>query len=117
MVFSSVLVATVATVSADLCQYIACNPQRLSSEEVLDLICCLPLQQLRRVRPFSFNGKVRFPCVALVWEIYLAEMLGCQVAIIFHASSTFYCSIQLTVKKLPVGNFSAHGTSDLQNSS
>lgn len=49
MVFSSVLLATVATVSADLCQYIACNPQRLSSEEVLDLICCFPLQQLRRI--------------------------------------------------------------------
>eukprot|EP00268_Persea_americana_P061698 TRINITY_DN7822_c0_g2_i1.p1 TRINITY_DN7822_c0_g2~~TRINITY_DN7822_c0_g2_i1.p1 ORF type:complete len:115 (+),score=6.24 TRINITY_DN7822_c0_g2_i1:1884-2228(+) len=53
---------------------------------------------------YIFVGKARFPCVALVWpdsctllfcqEIYLAEMLGCQVAIIFHASSTFYCSIQ-----------------------
>uniref|UniRef100_A0A7N2LH37 Uncharacterized protein n=1 Tax=Quercus lobata TaxID=97700 RepID=A0A7N2LH37_QUELO len=32
--------------SADAWQYIACNPERLSSHRLLDLICCFPLQQL-----------------------------------------------------------------------
>ncbi|XP_039130087.1 uncharacterized protein LOC120266514 [Dioscorea cayenensis subsp. rotundata] len=55
MVFSSARVARVATVSADLCQYIACNPQRLSSSEVLDLLCCLPLYHLRRLALCLFS--------------------------------------------------------------
>ncbi|OVA06357.1 hypothetical protein BVC80_8885g3 [Macleaya cordata] len=49
MVFNSVIVMNVANLSANFCQYIACNPDRLSSQQVLDLICCLPLQQLGRL--------------------------------------------------------------------
>ncbi|XP_043690707.1 uncharacterized protein LOC122641516 [Telopea speciosissima] len=49
MVFSSVLVLAVANLSADVCQYIACNPERLSSQQVLELVCCIPLQQLGRL--------------------------------------------------------------------
>ncbi|KAG1347603.1 hypothetical protein COCNU_06G014320 [Cocos nucifera] len=55
MVFNSRWVAAVATVSADACQYVACNPDRLSSEQVLELICCLPLHQLRRLALCLFS--------------------------------------------------------------
>lgn len=48
MVFNSPIIVGVANVSADLCQYIACNPERLSSDEVLYLLFCFPCQQLRR---------------------------------------------------------------------
>ncbi|KAG2675271.1 hypothetical protein I3843_13G154900 [Carya illinoinensis] len=46
MVFSSLLVLSVAHVSVDAWQCIACMPERLSSQQLLDLICCFPLQQL-----------------------------------------------------------------------
>ncbi|ERN20389.1 hypothetical protein AMTRI_Chr03g46080 [Amborella trichopoda] len=49
MVFNSFMVLSVASWSADICQYIAFNPQRLSSHQVLDLLCCFPLQQLGRL--------------------------------------------------------------------
>ena len=49
MVFNSLMVLSVAHVSADAWQYIACNPERLSSDQLLDLICCFPLQQLGRL--------------------------------------------------------------------
>ncbi|KAF6139278.1 hypothetical protein GIB67_021488 [Kingdonia uniflora] len=49
MVFNSVVVSTVANLSANICQYIACNPERLSNQQVLDLVCCFPLQQLGRL--------------------------------------------------------------------
>merc|ERR1712226_250441 len=49
MVFNSLMVLSVAHVSADAWQYIACNPERLSSHQLLDLICCFPLQQLGRL--------------------------------------------------------------------
>ncbi|CAN4109062.1 unnamed protein product [Withania somnifera] len=48
MVFNSPIIVGVANVSADLCQYIACNPERLRSDEVLYLLFCFPCQQLRR---------------------------------------------------------------------
>ncbi|KAI3826358.1 hypothetical protein L1987_00405 [Smallanthus sonchifolius] len=48
MVMNSPLVVAVANISADICQYIACNPERLSSEQVLNLIFCFPFQQFRR---------------------------------------------------------------------
>ncbi|CAK9136732.1 unnamed protein product [Ilex paraguariensis] len=48
MVFSSPLLAGVVNVSANVCQYIACNPERLSSEQVLYLLFCFPFQQFRR---------------------------------------------------------------------
>ncbi|WOL04234.1 hypothetical protein Cni_G12955 [Canna indica] len=55
MVFNAWWVEAVARVSAEACQYVACNPERLSSEEVLDLICCLPLRHLRRLSICLFS--------------------------------------------------------------
>ncbi|OAY44374.1 hypothetical protein MANES_08G144511v8 [Manihot esculenta] len=49
MVLNSNLVVTIANVSANLCQYIACNPERLSSDQVLNLLFCFPLQRLGRL--------------------------------------------------------------------
>ncbi|PON44086.1 hypothetical protein PanWU01x14_269210 [Parasponia andersonii] len=49
MVLNSQVVAMVAIISANLWQYIACNPERLSSHQVLDLLFCLPLRHLRRL--------------------------------------------------------------------
>ncbi|OMO99483.1 hypothetical protein CCACVL1_03787 [Corchorus capsularis] len=49
MVLNSSVVVTVANISANLCQYIACNPERLSSDQVLHLLCCLPLRHLCRL--------------------------------------------------------------------
>jgi hypothetical protein len=49
MVLNSSVVAWVANVSADLWQYIACNPERLSSDHVLHLLFCLPFQHLHRL--------------------------------------------------------------------
>ncbi|PSR90269.1 Serine/threonine-protein kinase pats1 [Actinidia chinensis var. chinensis] len=48
MVFNSLLVLSVANKSADVWQYIACFPERISSDQLVDLVCCLPLQQLGR---------------------------------------------------------------------
>ncbi|KAI3738786.1 hypothetical protein L2E82_28942 [Cichorium intybus] len=48
MVFNTVLVASVATVSADVWQSVACFSERISSDELLDLVICFPLQQLGR---------------------------------------------------------------------
>nr|XP_043611853.1 uncharacterized protein LOC122583523 [Erigeron canadensis] len=48
MVFNTVLVATVATVSADVWQSVACFSEHISSDELLDLVICFPLQQLGR---------------------------------------------------------------------
>nr|DAD30154.1 TPA_asm: hypothetical protein HUJ06_031622 [Nelumbo nucifera] len=49
MVFNSLLVVAVANLSANVCQYIACNPEILTSQQVLELVCCLPLRQLGRL--------------------------------------------------------------------
>lgn len=49
MVFNSPVIVGVAKVSANACQYIACNPERLSGDEVLRLLFCFPFQQLRRL--------------------------------------------------------------------
>lgn len=49
MVLNSPVVVWVANVSANLCQYVACNPERLSSHQVLYLIFCFPFQSLRRL--------------------------------------------------------------------
>ncbi|KAI5671754.1 hypothetical protein M9H77_12118 [Catharanthus roseus] len=49
MVFNSPLVIRVANVSANACQYIACNPERLPSDQVLYLLFCFPFQQIRRL--------------------------------------------------------------------
>ncbi|KAI9075793.1 hypothetical protein K1719_042279 [Acacia pycnantha] len=49
MVFNSLAVVSVAHVSANVWQSVACIPERLSSEQLLDLVCCFPLQQLGRL--------------------------------------------------------------------
>ena len=49
MVLNSGLMVTIANVSANLCQYIACNPERLSSDQVLHLLFCLPLHHFGRL--------------------------------------------------------------------
>ncbi|KAI3826573.1 hypothetical protein L1987_00621 [Smallanthus sonchifolius] len=48
MVFNTVLVTSVATASADVWQSVACISERISSQELLDLVICFPLQQLGR---------------------------------------------------------------------
>ncbi|CAB4316224.1 unnamed protein product [Prunus armeniaca] len=48
MVLNSNVVVRVANISANICQYIACNPERLSSHQVLHLLFCFPFHQLRR---------------------------------------------------------------------
>ncbi|GLT60528.1 hypothetical protein SLA2020_354980 [Shorea laevis] len=49
MVLNSSAVVATANLSANFCQYIACNPERLDSDQVLHLLCCFPLDQLRRL--------------------------------------------------------------------
>ncbi|PIN20418.1 hypothetical protein CDL12_06888 [Handroanthus impetiginosus] len=49
MVFNSPLVVGVVKISANACQYVACNPERLSSDQVLHLLFCFPFQQLHRL--------------------------------------------------------------------
>ncbi|GMP92148.1 hypothetical protein CsSME_00042492 [Camellia sinensis var. sinensis] len=49
MVFNSLVVLTVANISADVWQYVACFPERISSDQLLDLVCCFPLQQFGRL--------------------------------------------------------------------
>ncbi|KAK8657673.1 hypothetical protein V6N13_035900 [Hibiscus sabdariffa] len=49
MVVNGPVVVAVANLSANLCQYIACNPERLSSEQVLYLIFCLPCTHIGRL--------------------------------------------------------------------
>ncbi|KAB2607549.1 hypothetical protein D8674_007266 [Pyrus ussuriensis x Pyrus communis] len=49
MVFNCLMVESVAHLSAETWQYLACLPERLSSHQLLDLIFCLPLQQLGRL--------------------------------------------------------------------
>ncbi|XP_057954756.1 uncharacterized protein LOC131148839 [Malania oleifera] len=49
MVFNSLLVLSVAKTSADVWQQIACIPDRISPDQLLDLICCFPLHQLGRL--------------------------------------------------------------------
>ncbi|KAI3723345.1 hypothetical protein L2E82_34849 [Cichorium intybus] len=48
MVFNSALIASVATVSTDVWQSVACISDRISSRELLDLVVCFPLQLLGR---------------------------------------------------------------------
>ncbi|CAK7339080.1 unnamed protein product [Dovyalis caffra] len=50
MVFNSLIVLSVAHISADAWQQIACLrlQDRVSSHQLLDLVCCFPLQQLGR---------------------------------------------------------------------
>ncbi|GMI99990.1 hypothetical protein HRI_003668300 [Hibiscus trionum] len=49
MVVNSSVVVAVANLSANLCQYIACNPERLETDQVLYLIFCLPCTHIGRL--------------------------------------------------------------------
>ncbi|XP_061979929.1 uncharacterized protein LOC133700422 [Populus nigra] len=57
MVFNSLIVLSVAHVSADVWQQIACIrfQDRVSSQQLLDLVCCFPLQQLGRLALFVWT--------------------------------------------------------------
>ncbi|KAL2239706.1 uncharacterized protein LOC105170588 [Sesamum indicum] len=48
MPFNGVLVASTANASAELWQRLACLSERISSDRMLDLVLCFPLQQLGR---------------------------------------------------------------------
>ncbi|XP_041998196.1 uncharacterized protein LOC121748042 [Salvia splendens] len=48
MPFNSVLLISTANRSAEVWQQLACLPERISSDEMVDLVLCFPLQQLGR---------------------------------------------------------------------
>ncbi|KAK3204868.1 hypothetical protein Dsin_018914 [Dipteronia sinensis] len=50
MVLNSEIVLRVAHVSGEMWQYLSCvpSPERMSRQQLLDVVCCLPLQQLGR---------------------------------------------------------------------
>ncbi|KAL1565707.1 hypothetical protein AAHA92_01400 [Salvia divinorum] len=48
MPFNSVLLISTANRSAAVWQQLACLPERISSDEMVDLVICFPLQQLGR---------------------------------------------------------------------
>lgn len=49
MVFNSNLVVSVAKTSADVWQYLACLPETINNQRLLDLVLCFPLQQFGRL--------------------------------------------------------------------
>lgn len=49
MVMNSLIVITVARVSAEAWQWLACIGEPVSSDELLDLLCCFPFHQLGRL--------------------------------------------------------------------
>ncbi|TXG46292.1 hypothetical protein EZV62_001642 [Acer yangbiense] len=51
MVLNSEMVLRVAHVSGEMWQYLSCVPsqERMSRQQLLDVVCCLPLQQLGRL--------------------------------------------------------------------
>ncbi|KAF5725720.1 hypothetical protein HS088_TW23G00447 [Tripterygium wilfordii] len=49
MVLNGSVVVMVADISANLCQYLACNPERIRSDRVLYLLFCFPFQQFHRL--------------------------------------------------------------------
>ncbi|KAM3323951.1 hypothetical protein P3S67_005102 [Capsicum chacoense] len=49
MTFNGVLVVSVAKVSAEIWQLLACLPEPISSQELLDLVICFPLRQIGRL--------------------------------------------------------------------
>ncbi|KAL1364890.1 uncharacterized protein LOC130970764 [Arachis stenosperma] len=49
MVFSSMLVVSVARVSGEAWQWAACIGEPLTTEQLVDLLCCFPLHQLGRL--------------------------------------------------------------------
>ncbi|KAG9144938.1 hypothetical protein Leryth_023575 [Lithospermum erythrorhizon] len=55
MVLNSIILIQVAKISGDLCQYIACNPQRLSTQQLLHLLFVYPFQQIHRLTICLWN--------------------------------------------------------------
>ncbi|GKB08049.1 hypothetical protein Tco_0836333 [Tanacetum coccineum] len=55
MVFNTVLITSVATISADIWQSVACISDRITNQELLDLVICFPLQQLGRFAIVFWN--------------------------------------------------------------
>ncbi|KAK4719040.1 hypothetical protein R3W88_017378 [Solanum pinnatisectum] len=49
MTFNGVLVVSVAKVSAEIWQLLACLPEPVSSQQLLDLVICYPFQQIGRL--------------------------------------------------------------------
>ncbi|KAH0662607.1 hypothetical protein KY284_027538 [Solanum tuberosum] len=49
MTFNGVLVVSVAKVSAEIWQLLACLPETVSSQQLLDLVICYPFQQIGRL--------------------------------------------------------------------
>nr|GLL31776.1 uncharacterized protein LOC107003290 [Ipomoea trifida] len=49
MPFSGVLLVSAATRSAEIWQYLACLPEHIASDQLLDLVLCFPAQQLGRM--------------------------------------------------------------------
>lgn len=49
MVLNSAVVVSVANVSANVCQYISCNPEPFSSGQVLHLLFCYSFRNVRPV--------------------------------------------------------------------
>ncbi|GLT82453.1 hypothetical protein SLE2022_008210 [Rubroshorea leprosula] len=66
MVFNGVLVFAVADISADVWQRILSIHEELSSQQLLDTLCCFPLQQLGRFALCLWN----FLCLPLPDSYY-----------------------------------------------
>ncbi|CAN4098020.1 unnamed protein product [Withania somnifera] len=49
MTFNGVLLVSLAKVSAEIWQLLACLPEPISSQQLLDLVICFPLQQMGRL--------------------------------------------------------------------
>ncbi|KAK4365695.1 hypothetical protein RND71_013575 [Anisodus tanguticus] len=49
MGFNGVLVVSVAKVSAEIWQLLACLPEQIGSQQLLDLVICFPFQQIGRL--------------------------------------------------------------------
>ncbi|KAL3335179.1 hypothetical protein AABB24_031397, partial [Solanum stoloniferum] len=49
MTFNGVLVVSVAKVSAEIWQLLACLPEPVSSQQLLDLVICYPFRQIGRL--------------------------------------------------------------------
>ncbi|MCD7457272.1 hypothetical protein HAX54_034705 [Datura stramonium] len=49
MTFNGILLVSVAKVSAEIWQLLACLPEPISSQQLLDLVICFPLQQIGRL--------------------------------------------------------------------
>ncbi|KAK8952957.1 hypothetical protein KSP40_PGU001980 [Platanthera guangdongensis] len=97
MVFNGGWVLMVARASAVCCQYIACNPERLSSDQVFHLLFSLPLHHLRRAALFFFSF-LRPP-----------PRSPPAIAVDFDSSPTIYPPLSPTI---PINDAGYHSHSD-----